>query len=365
MLSDQVPYYILDLLQQVPGVDIAGLGRFEAIFHPAVVDAAAAKIRPPHVRPDFKTEALSDDTLLESYMHYACGAEKAVAQSAIREFVRKVTEATGDGKVFTIDHFGTFSKNELDVLRFTPDWDAFNLSFRGLEVIDLAPPRLPEKKVFPETEWTPEPQAQPEKPDYSAIHEPVAEEIKLTREDLHLPAPAHEFHENTSRLWWMILISALVLITILCAYLAWDILSNRDKLNELKQTYPDTLASSRIKPSPQIQESTPIEVIPVPVEEPETTSATTPEHVRPAKPAPEENAVVPDEKGCFIVVGAFTDPANVTRMMNRLATLGFVAEEISGGRLTRVAIRSSCEKETLQKTLNEARNTVNPEAWIY
>lgn len=46
MLSDKVPYYILDLLQQAPSVYVEGLGRFEAIFHPALIDLPNARIKP-------------------------------------------------------------------------------------------------------------------------------------------------------------------------------------------------------------------------------------------------------------------------------------------------------------------------------
>jgi hypothetical protein len=64
-------------------------------------------------------------------------------------------------------------------------------------------------------------------------------------------------------------------------------------------------------------------------------------------------------------VGAFGNPGNVQRMEERLTSLGYQSEQIQGGQLTKVAIRTSCEKNQLQKVLNEARTSINPESWIY
>ena len=66
---------------------------------------------------------------------------------------------------------------------------------------------------------------------------------------------------------------------------------------------------------------------------------------------------------CFVVVGAFSDATNVAKMVERLKSMGYVTEEIKGGSLTRVAIKTSCDN--VQKVLTEARSSINPEAWIY
>ena len=39
--------------------------------------------------------------------------------------------------------------------------------------------------------------------------------------------------------------------------------------------------------------------------------------------------------------------------------------EIKGGALTKVAIKTSCDQDNLQKVLSDARSSINPEAWIY
>jgi cell division septation protein DedD len=143
-----------------------------------------------------------------------------------------------------------------------------------------------------------------------------------------------------------------VLIAILCAYLAWDILSNRHKLDELTQIYPDTtVATPPVVNAPV--DSTPVTV--TPVDEPETT------------PVEETQPQAPIETGesCYVVVGAFSDLSNASRMMERLSSMGYIGEEIKNGALTKVAIKTTCNATTLQKTLNDARASINPEAWIY
>jgi hypothetical protein len=364
VLSDKVPYYILDLLQQVPSVYLEGLGRFEAIFHPAVIDLPQARIKPPYVEPNFRDDQEGPNQTLEAYITYASGPDIGSPKEAIEEFVRKVHEHTTDGQTYLIEKFGTFSRSALGNIRFTPDWDAFNLSFSGLEVLDVKP-AAPDF-TYPSTPYVP--------PPVEIVSSPVAIEITpVTSQDLPIekaeptvsdtpqaePQQTNDrinIDESTSRLWWIILTSALVLIAVLCAYLAWDIISNRQKLNDLKQIYPDTITATRntdtlspLEDSATIvaeEQTEPQEVVqdPVSVETETPDDGTTP---------------------CYVVVGAFTDPVNIAKMIERLTELGYTSEEIKGRTLTRVAIRSSCDQDSLQKLLNEARSTINPEAWIY
>lgn len=361
MLSDQVPYYILDFLQQVPSVYVEGLGRFEAIFHPALMDPVQASIKPPYVEPNFKDETELPAETLASYIHYASGLDITSASEAIDEFVRKVHLQTMDGSLFTIEKFGTFSRNAQDNLRFTPDWDAFNLAFSGLEVLDLRPvaetitthpvPPPPPVEIPLQSSWptsTSEAQATitTEHPEHTETN--VAQAIEEIRQH------QDRIDESTSRLWWIILSSALVLIAVLCAYLAWDIISNRHRLNDLKQVYPDTSASTRVPEIGLPSDTTQLEVTNQPL--PEDT-------IQESLPVAKENQV--NENACYVVVGAFSDPENINRMVDRLTSLGYETHKISGRTLTRVAITTSCETSKLQKVLNDARSTINPEAWIY
>jgi len=360
MLSDKVPYYILDLLQQAPSVYVEGLGRFEAIFHPALIDLPNSRIKPPYVEPDFKDNPEAPNETLAKYIKYVSGPEIGSPEKAIIEFVSIVHENTIDGKTYLIERFGTFSRSSHGNIRFTPDWDAFNLSFSGLEVLDLRKTEE-EKKSIPV--YVPPPVTDDFAPE---IKEPVSyvppEPISVNeviRETT--PSPADEgqvrhqesIDESTSRLWWIILISALVLIAVLCAYLAWDIISNRNKLNDLKQVYRDSSATTRIDDPVITTDTTNIENVPV-------TADTTINEI-----PPPEDIQPPKSSPCYVVVGAFTDPTNISRMLDRLTSLGYESELLKGGSLTRVAIRSSCDQEALQKLLNDTRSSINPESWIY
>lgn len=359
MLSEQVPYYILDLLQQVPSVDIAGLGRFEAIFQPAVVDLPASRVKPPYIKPDFKDTVSTENHILEAYIRYASGADLPTITAAIHDFVQLVHERTADGHAFAIETFGTFSRNESGTLRFTPDWDAFNLSFRGLEVLDFSETSFEPSRDSFSTSPLPEP---------GTFHESVPETHKEPHAEIHLPvhpiiSPTHDstarhIEESTSRLWWVILVSALVLITVLCAYLAWDILSNRSKLDELKQVYPDSVVTVIVWDTARTSDTTHLQVQPKPIPEPE------PENTETPLPIPERTEK-PDESFCYVVVGAFASENNVTRMSDRLSSAGYTVQLISGSTLTKVAIKTSCNKDTLQQILNDARTAINPESWIY
>lgn len=360
MLSDKVPYYILDLLQQAPSVYVEGLGRFEAIFHPALIDLPNERIKPPYIEPDFKDDPEAPNETLANYIRYVSGPEIGSAEKAIAEFVTSVHENTSDGKTYLIEKFGTFSRSSLGNIRFTPDWDAFNLSFSGLEVLDL-------RKIDEVKTTTPVFVPPPVTYDYpTVIKEPVsyvpAEPVAVVEAIVEAePATPNEeqirhqenINESTSRLWWIILTSALVLIAVLCAYLAWDIISNRKRLNELKQVYPDSSAILKMEDSIPTPDTTSINNVPV------TTDTSI------SEVPPPENIQQPTSNPCYVVVGAFNDPTNISKMVDRLTSLGYESELLKGRSLTRVAIRSSCDPEVLQKLLNDSRSSINPESWIY
>ena len=363
MQSEKVPYYILDLLQQVPSVYVPGLGRFEAIFHPAVIDIPTSRINPPFIEPAFDASAEVSEDLLPKYMRYASGMDIAEAKSLVDDFVAEVLELLEKGENYSIESFGTFSRSEADVIHFTPDWDAFNLSFRGLESLDLAPPVVYNTPPV----YTP--------PVFQEMNIPPVEPLQpvsnwVTDRETEVPVipPAPDvikpvtpvISDNTSRLWWMILAIALFLITVLCAYLAWDILSNRKQLDPATFAEQDTLNTGTMDDVVTIPDTT-ITAIDIPykdsivVETPEP--VTTPEPEKPSKPAITGDA-------CYVVVGAFSNADNIARMVERITSMGYEAEKLTGGTLTKVAIRTSCDQATLQKTLTEARSSINPEAWV-
>jgi len=371
VLSDQVPYFILDLLQQTPKVYVKGLGRFEAIFHPAVMDVPGSRIKPPYIQPEFNEYEPEEDALLATYIHYVLGTEKEEIDQAIQGFVYQVKDHIERNDHYTIDQFGSFSKNNTGGLRFTPDWDAFNLSFKGLEVIDLRPQAEPVESRH----YVVEPYVPPPSPPVAPIipveevkpvkEEPVPVAVPVSHTPEFVPVHARDtsgIDETTSRLWWTILASALVLITVLCAYLAWDILRNRQIMFGRVETRPDTTSATTIIPTPppvidtQAQEK--------PVTNPEDVTVSPPVTSSPPVSTPPETQA-PDDSFCYVVVGAFKDATNIANMEERVTSMGYTVEKIVGGSLTRVAIKSSCDKEVLQQTLNDARAKLNPEAWLY
>ena len=365
MLSNKVPYFILDLLQQAPSVFVEGLGRFEVIFHPAVIDLPEARIKPPYVEPDFKYDLDNPSEILAKYIAYAAGTQLGIANGAIVAFVRRVFEQTENGMMYPIEKFGTFSRSAAGNIRFTPDWDAFNLSFSGLEVLDISPAR--ETSNGSEVYFPPPPPPTVEKwmepevketvatDDYSIESKPT-EPIEETPRDPveEVISQQNQIDQSTSRLWWIILTSAIVLIAVMCGYLAWDIISNRQKLEELKALSPDT---TRLQDTLTVVDTTT-----VPVQETPVTPVPEPV-IEPTTPTPTDTK--PSGSNCYVVVGAFTDQSNVTKMVDKLVSLGYTAEQIQGGSLTRVAIRTDCDPANLQKMLNDARTSINPEAWIY
>lgn len=358
---------------------VHGLGRFDAIFHPAVMDLQASQIKPPHIQAEFIPGEGPETAILPAYMHYVTGMDVQEANENIHLFVNDVLFHLDSEGPYSIDKFGTFSRSASDVLHFTPDWDAFNLTFSGLEIIDLHPDPVKlstpayqnkEERVQHDEEYIPEIKEAPRPIDPIGVIEPVSpphdESVPEMIEETSVTARSG-VNESTTRLAWVILTSSLILITILCAYLAWDIISGRQRINQLVQRAQDTLVITNefdipIKIDTVMTQAPPVEETTIVKESPDVTPTPTD-----TKPDTVKNPVEqqPLEKPCFIVVGAFTNEENVTKMLDRLQRLGYNGEKIKGGTLTRVAISTPCDKNTLQKVLTEARASINPEAWVY
>ncbi len=359
VLSDRIPYYILDLLQLTPSVQVEGLGRFEAIFHSAKMDERQSALVPPHVEGAFSADDTAPGELLESFIRYTSGEQSESPKKAIADFVKSVKKGTAEGEPFAIETFGTFVKSSSGHLRFTPDWDAFNIAFNGLESVELKPESSKSPVMVPLT---------PPEPYVRKSIEFADEETKQEADDGAAAAASIaaveqskvEFEKNlnradpsNSKIWWLLLMTAIVLIAILCVYLTWDIMHNRSRLNELRQAYADT---TEIAPPASEQPESPEEV---PVQEPQEN-----QEVNVQEP---ETPVVPDDNTskCYIIVEAFGDPANVARMVARLEGMQYTVRQFSGRTLTKVGVESGCGQEELQRRLNELRSTVNPESWIY
>ncbi len=358
MLSERIPYYILDLLQLTPVVSVEGLGRFEAIFHSAKVDSARSVIEPPHIEGSFSANQEDANDTLEAFIRYTSGDQAGDPKKAIAEFVKSVLKQTKDGSPFLIDRFGTFVEADQGGLRFTPDWDAFNISFSGLESVEIKP----SKKEIPA--FVPLTPPSPYVPKYTPSQ--VTEEVQDDDNDEAAAASIAVVNQtkeaferdldkmdpSNSRLWWVMLTTAIILIAILCVYLIWDIMSNRERLNELRQAHADTTMTTPLIADSIVQADVPSDSLPdtdVPA-----TNTNTP-----------DEGITADEPPCYIVVGAFGDPENVTKMVDRLQSMSYTVEEIKGRTLTKVAIRTSCDQRKLQQLLDEVRSSVNPEAWIY
>ena len=346
----KVPYYILDLIQQVPHVDVPGLGRFEAVLHAAVIDEAAGEAHPPRMEATFHTDGLGDRDLLSAYIAFASGITEGEAHEAILTFADEVARHTLDGATYEIIRFGKFYRNAADKIRFTPDWEAFNLSFNGLQPVPLpeAVPVMTTSAPVPETE------PRPVTTDERSEPQPVA----LAAATISQPAGPvagddDETPDASVRMWWGILMAAIFLIAVLCAYLAWDIISHRDALLNATSLLtpvteiPSTDAQAIDSTGNGLQDTVTLEVTDIPVAAPV-----------PAPPTDEENA-------CYVVVGAFADTLNVERMESRLLEMGYAFERLPGRSIIRVAIRSSCDPVALQNVLDDARARISDQAWIY
>ena len=71
-----------------------------------------------------------------------------------------------------------------------------------------------------------------------------------------------------------------------------------------------------------------------------------------------------DAKECVIIVGAFSEERNVSRMINRIEGSSYESVIIPGPRLTKVGLRVQCDDNT-QNTLDWAKREFDRSAWLY
>jgi hypothetical protein len=71
-----------------------------------------------------------------------------------------------------------------------------------------------------------------------------------------------------------------------------------------------------------------------------------------------------DAKECVIIVGAFSEQGNVSRMINRIEGSSYESVIIPGPRLTKVGLRVHCDDDT-QNTLDWAKREFDRSAWLY
>lgn len=361
-----MPYFILDLIQQVPIVEVPNLGRFEAVLDPAVIDIHRAQAYPPQLRTRFHPGEIEDAQLLAAYMQYASGMELTDARQAIDDFVIQVHQKSKDLGTYSISGFGTFTYSGDDALRFTPDWDAFNVSFNGLKSFHI-PVTVEEEVTEQEVTFAESPQE-----NYSGLSDTRPSDdsesnVPVPPYDVTEPqtttSPPHDLHETVENendsvsvnLWWGILISALLLISFLCAYLAYDIITNRDRVpsfldEPVVNTEIDTQTNHNSEDAEIIKADT---------------GTSDPNHNNTDEETQQLSQPIFDSSLCYIIVGAFSDIDNIIRMEESLAKAGMKSVRLPGANFTRIGIPTSCDPAEKMQTLEKAKSEITPQAWIY
>ncbi|NND33561.1 MAG: hypothetical protein HKN76_13305, partial [Saprospiraceae bacterium] len=70
-----------------------------------------------------------------------------------------------------------------------------------------------------------------------------------------------------------------------------------------------------------------------------------------------------DESSCIIIVGAFSEKDNVSRMIDRIQRLSHQSVIIEGPKLTKVGLKIDCDNP--QAKLLWAKQEFDPSAWVY
>ncbi|MCB0688951.1 MAG: hypothetical protein KDC53_20575 [Saprospiraceae bacterium] len=71
-----------------------------------------------------------------------------------------------------------------------------------------------------------------------------------------------------------------------------------------------------------------------------------------------------DAKQCVIIVGAFSESSNISRMRQRIEGTSYESVVIPGPRLTKVGLKINCD-DNPQSTLNWAKREFDQSAWLY
>ena len=336
-MSQTLKLYIPKVLSENKVVLLKGIGTLRINYRSAVVDHERALIIPPREEVYFvPANEPKIDPVLVRIVELIAQVDHEEAADLVYSFMKDLQLELRTKGFLSFPSVGWIKQDQWGSLSFEPatEYIAINRFF-GLNQISL-----------PET--------------LSKAEQEVLADLKET---VHEGARVSRF-ENTGRpqrRWGFILGIAMLLVTAV-AFFWLNPLSNVDR------------AAEGLRETVHLED---------PVSDADLTGSTTKDSQPSAEraiypvfknigpnflPKRRVNASISynnvDDESCVIIVGAFSQRDNVSRMIDRIQRLSHQSVVIEGPRLTKVGLKIDCQNDP-QSKLRWAKQEFDPSAWVY
>lgn len=405
---------MLELLEMGHQVSLKGLGVWHVATSPSTIDTRARIVNPPTSIIVFEADQGQDDTLLVKFLAYRNDIPLGHAESHVRKFTESISSRLENDSLVHIESFGRLQKTNVGLI-FVADPGVENMRYRSLEAVAL--PSLPDPPV------------QIEKVEVEAVApltvsddelmavlaaSSVQEKSQETEPEEETPV-VEEKRERQRRplaivlpLFLMVFASVVILAILQYNRSHEDPFATTIFNKTPKTTNP--VIDSKLSPPAAAETTSTAELdseeyqfdiypslefngldsmlqldLDIPIDEAEDEASIEPEaHAKEEqekdKLEGQESAIAKEselttandlvkpstaEADCYVVVGAFGVPSNVTRMIERLNAMGYPADTMPNRGLTQVGVPADCNGAEIQNILQVLQSEVEPQAWIY
>ncbi len=396
---------MLRFLDQLPELHLPGLGSFYRVETPARVDLEAKSVYPPSRKNRFEYDEEVDASLFEGFLEYQTGKPRKFCRQAVRSFVNDLLlRLKKDGSV-SYPHFGTFKTDAQSNIRFLSDPAYENARYMAFRPVSLQiyMPGEPEQEHPSSTQHdqpaistAPVETVETGSGTSPVDHQPaqiihqagdaVATSVEDTRETGVSTADQNGQPNTAGRsgtgkkipVWPWYYGSILLLLLVMALLFLYDgvpapFFDSQEVVGEVVDPEPGNVLEGRVD-TPFSQG---------PVENRTEAGGTTEAGLPPATDegqssgAGSEEASVDDHPeapsgiadpyamaDCMVVVGAFREKMNVTRMQARLEDMGYMPHLMEKGSLTLVGVKRPCRTAELRSVLYMLRNEIEGGSWV-
>ena len=317
--------YIGELLYRHDAVALPGLGTFVNTYRPAVVDQVKGELHPPGRGATFNPNLVADDGLLLKHLQNSHQLDFNAAKTEIQQYVEEVKTALGRQEIIDFPEVGRLYQDYEKNLQFLPDNTNFSLEAYGLPMVEAYPVARPRATAASASAASVSPSTRPATTNYVLIGA----------------------------------IAAGVAVILVAGYFLLFNEAPQDKSALLP------VPASRVNVSPSDQKGS------------DTDSTVKEEGAQPQPPAAAEEESTadeadwgdevptpsPDQKRLIIIIGAFGNQKNVSRLVDEIYDAGYEPYTEKSGSLTRVGVQKAYRRaEEVDRALQDVRNRFNTDA---
>lgn len=313
--------YIGELLYHHDAVAVPGLGTFVNAYRPAEIDQVKGELHPPGKGATFNPNLVTDDGLLVNILQNRHQLDLDTAKATLQQYAEELKAALERQEIIDFPEVGRLYQDYENNLQFLPDHNNFSLEAYGLPTVDAYPVARPRST-------TP-------------------------------PPPVTTSKSGAHRTANYALIGAIALGTVVILVAGYFLLFDHTRPAE-EALLPVPTSRVNVSPSNEATDS---------MAEEQTDTGRVSSSPKAESPAAEEDwdsekpTSAPGQKRLVIIIGAFGDKSNVTRLVDDIYDAGYEPYTEQSGSLTKVGVqRAYTEPQEVEQTLNDVRNRFNSDA---